>query len=161
MQQNLLMVVGGASLDWRWIPVSEMELRRLDGIRPHTAATCADAATTAPEHRRSSSNGGAAGRTTREGGALKEAASGSEKEKEAREETTPTEEEQDREPPGQEDTGERKPVWKILKVGEPFCRDRGVKSNGAAEGDGGNAATREAECYNPPRFWRSLANSGI
>ncbi|KAJ1085192.1 hypothetical protein NDU88_005325 [Pleurodeles waltl] len=28
MQQNLLMVVGGASLDWRWIPVSEMELRR-------------------------------------------------------------------------------------------------------------------------------------
>ncbi|KAJ1210324.1 hypothetical protein NDU88_005690 [Pleurodeles waltl] len=133
----------------------------LDGTRPHIAATCADAATTSPEHHGSSSNGRAVGRTTREGGVLKGAALGSEKAKEAGEETTTTEEEQDGEPAGREDTGERKPGRKILKVEELFCRDRSVESNGAAQGDRGNAATREAERYNPPCFWRSVANSGI
>ncbi|KAJ1177260.1 hypothetical protein NDU88_002521 [Pleurodeles waltl] len=83
------------------------------------------------------------------------------KAKEEGEETNQTEEEQDGEPTGREDTGARKPSWEILKVEEPFCRNQSVKSNGAAEGDGGNAATREAERYNPPCFWRSMANSGI
>ncbi|KAJ1121966.1 hypothetical protein NDU88_000472 [Pleurodeles waltl] len=133
----------------------------LDGSRPHIAATCADAASSNPEHCGSSSNERAAGRATREGGTLKEAASGSETAKEAGEETYQTDEEQDGGLTGPEDTGATRPGQKILTAEEQFCCDRSVKSNEAAEGDGGNTATREAERYNPPRFWRSVANSGI
>ncbi|KAJ1153250.1 hypothetical protein NDU88_006011 [Pleurodeles waltl] len=133
----------------------------LDGNHPHIAATCADAATANPEHCGSSSNERAAGRATREGGTLKEAASESEKAKEEGEKTYQTDEEQDGVPTGREDTGVRRPSQKILTVEEPFCCDRSGKSNEAAEGDGGNTATREAERYNPPHFCRSVANSGI
>ncbi|KAJ1190661.1 hypothetical protein NDU88_007399 [Pleurodeles waltl] len=94
--------------------------------------------------------------TTREEGALKEAVSGAERGKEAGEETFPIEEEQNGEPTSSEDTGKREPGRKIW-----LCLDRGLKINGAAEGDGGNATTREAECNNPPHFWRSVADSGI
>ncbi|KAJ1083757.1 hypothetical protein NDU88_003912 [Pleurodeles waltl] len=90
---------------------------------------------------------------------MTKSASGPQDEKEVGELTIPTEEEQDGETTDQEDTGERNPGWEIWEIGEWFALDQGLKDNRAAEGDGGNAATREAERNIPPHFWRSMADS--
>ncbi|KAJ1140470.1 hypothetical protein NDU88_006822 [Pleurodeles waltl] len=92
---------------------------------------------------------------------MKKSASGPEDEEELGEEANPNEEEQDGETTDREVTKERNPGRKIWETGARFALDRGLKDYGAAEGDGRNAATREAERNIPSCFWRSVADSGI